>query len=100
MTEEIDTAEAAHVAALARLELSEDELERFAHELSLVLEHVQTIRRLDLGGVKPTVHAIALQNVLREDVVRPGVSRKDVLDVAPSVEDHRFRVPRILGEAP
>jgi aspartyl-tRNA(Asn)/glutamyl-tRNA(Gln) amidotransferase subunit C len=79
----------AHVASLARLHLSDEELDLFSDVASL-----------DLAGVAPTAHAMAVVNVLRPDEVRPGVDREEVLAQAPSVEDHRFRVPRILGEAP
>jgi aspartyl-tRNA(Asn)/glutamyl-tRNA(Gln) amidotransferase subunit C len=89
-----------HVADLARLELSEDELEMLAGELSPVLDHVEQIRQLDTAGVPVTAHPLAMTNVLRDDVVREGLSAEDALAGAPSVEDGRFSVPSILGEAP
>jgi aspartyl-tRNA(Asn)/glutamyl-tRNA(Gln) amidotransferase subunit C len=90
----------AHVAALARLELSPDELERFTEQLGVVLDHAADIAALDLRGVAPTAHPLPLVNVLREDEVQPGLDRDEVLAQAPAAEDDRFRVPRILGEAP
>jgi aspartyl-tRNA(Asn)/glutamyl-tRNA(Gln) amidotransferase subunit C len=90
----------AHVAALARLELSEEELDLFTPQLAEVLDHAADVASLDLAGVAPTAHAMAVTNVLRPDEVRPCLDRSEVLAQAPSVEDHRFRVPRILGEAP
>jgi aspartyl-tRNA(Asn)/glutamyl-tRNA(Gln) amidotransferase subunit C len=90
----------AHVADLARLELTEDELDLFTHQLAEVLDHAADVSSLDLEGVVPTAHAMAVTNVLRPDEARPCLDRDDVLAQAPSVEDHRFRVPRILGEAP
>lgn len=93
-------AEVAHVARLARLSLTTDELERFAAQLSAVLEHVEAVRGLDLADVPVTSHALGLRNVLRKDEVRPSLDRDVVLSAAPEVEDGRFRVPRILGEAP
>jgi aspartyl-tRNA(Asn)/glutamyl-tRNA(Gln) amidotransferase subunit C len=90
----------AHVAKLARLELSEEELDLFTVQLGSVLDHAADVSSLDLEGVVPTAHALAVTNVLRPDEVRVGVDRDEVLAQAPSVEDHRFRVPRILGEAP
>jgi aspartyl-tRNA(Asn)/glutamyl-tRNA(Gln) amidotransferase subunit C len=90
----------AHVAALARLELSEEELDLFTGQLAEVLDHAADVASLDLAGVVPTAHAMAVTNVLRPDEVRPCLDRSEVLAQAPSVEDHRFRVPRILGEAP
>lgn len=92
--------EVAHVARLARLELGEDELETYREQLSHVLEHVEAVRRLDTAALPPTSHAFALSNVLRPDEPRPGVARDEVLAAAPAAEDGRFRVPRILGEAP
>ena len=92
--------EVAHVADLARLELTEDELELFTGQLAEVLDHAADVASLDLNGVAPTAHAMAVSNVLRPDEVRPGLDRDEVLGQAPSVEDHRFRVPRILGDAP
>ncbi|MHB1517351.1 MAG: Asp-tRNA(Asn)/Glu-tRNA(Gln) amidotransferase subunit GatC [Acidimicrobiales bacterium] len=92
--------EVAHVAALARLELSEEELELFTGQLAKIIEHAADVAELDLAGVEPTVHAVEMTNVLRPDQVRPCLDREEVLAEAPSVEDHRFKVPRILGEAP
>ncbi len=90
----------AHVADLARLHLTDDELEMFTDQLAEVLDHAADISSLDLADVAPTAHAMALTNVLRLDEVRPGIDRDEVLAQAPDVEDHRFRVPPILGEAP
>ncbi|HUZ19730.1 MAG TPA: Asp-tRNA(Asn)/Glu-tRNA(Gln) amidotransferase subunit GatC [Acidimicrobiales bacterium] len=89
-----------HVAHLARLELTGEEVAHFAVQLSAVLEHVESLRRLDIASVPPTSHALELVNVLREDVVRPGLDRDEVLAEAPATEAGRFRVPSILGEAP
>lgn len=90
----------AHVASLARLHLSDEELDLFTGQLAEVLDHASDVASLDLAAVAPTAHAMAVVNVLRPDEVRPGMDREEVLAQAPSVEDHRFRVPRILGEAP
>jgi aspartyl-tRNA(Asn)/glutamyl-tRNA(Gln) amidotransferase subunit C len=90
----------AHVARLARLELTHDELERFTHQLADVLAHADDIAALDTAGVPPTAHPLPLRNVLRDDVPAPCLDRDEVLAAAPEVEDHRFRVPPILGEAP
>lgn len=90
----------AHVADLARLELTEEELDLFTGQLAEVLDHAADIASLDLAGVEPTAHAMAVTNVLRADEVRPGVDREEALAEAPSVEDHRFKVPPVLGEAP
>jgi aspartyl-tRNA(Asn)/glutamyl-tRNA(Gln) amidotransferase subunit C len=90
----------AHVARLARLSLSDDELDMFTAQLAKVLDHAADVASLDLAGVAPTAHPLPLENVLRPDVVVPGVPRGEVLAAAPDVEDDRFRVPRIVGEAP
>ena len=96
----ISRADVAHVARLARLDVTEDELDRFAEQLGAVLEHAAEVAALDTAGVPPTAHPYPLANVLRDDVVGPSLDRDEVLAVAPAAEDGRFRVPRILGEAP
>jgi aspartyl-tRNA(Asn)/glutamyl-tRNA(Gln) amidotransferase subunit C len=98
--ERLTREEVAHVANLARLELTEDELDLFTGQLAEVLDHAADVASLDLDGVAPTAHAMAVTNVLRPDEPRPVLDRDEVLAQAPAVEDHRFRVPRILGEAP
>ncbi len=90
----------AKVADLARLNLSEAELERYTEQLGAVLDHADDVASLNLDGVPPTAHPLPLVNVLRDDVVVEGVDRDEVLSQAPSVEDRRFRVPAILGEEP
>lgn len=88
------------MARLARLALTPEELERFTEQLGAVLEHAQDVEALDTAGVPPTAHPLPLNNVWREDVVTPSLDRDEVLSQAPDVEADRFRVPRILGEAP
>jgi aspartyl-tRNA(Asn)/glutamyl-tRNA(Gln) amidotransferase subunit C len=89
-----------HVARLARLALSDEEIERFTGQLEVILEHAADVSALDTEGVPPTAHPLPLVNVLRSDEPQPGVSRDDVLAMAPDAHDGRFRVPRILGQAP
>ena len=89
----IDREQVLHVARLARLKLSDEEVERMAGELSGVLEHVERISELDLDGVEPTSHVIELENVLRPDEPRPSWPREDVLERAPDPADGSFRVP-------
>ncbi len=96
----ITPADVAHVARLARLRLSDEELERFTGQLAAVLDHAGDVAALDTRGVEPTAHPLPLRNVLRDDVAQPCLSRDEVLAGAPEAEDGRFRVPRILGEAP
>jgi aspartyl-tRNA(Asn)/glutamyl-tRNA(Gln) amidotransferase subunit C len=89
-----------HVARLARLALTDEEVEALTHELDAILDHAAEVSALDTSDVPPTAHPLPLVNVLRADEVRPGVPRDEVLAEAPEAEDDRFRVPRILGEAP
>ena len=88
------------MARLARLSLSDDELEMFTGQLAAVLDHAQDVASLDTAGVPPTAHPLPLENVLRDDEPRPSLDRDEVLASAPAVEDDRFRVPPVLGEAP
>ena len=82
-----------HVARLARLELSEEEVERMTTELSGILEHVDRISELDLADVEPTSHVVALRNVFRADEPRPSLPREEALREAPDAADGAFRVP-------
>jgi aspartyl-tRNA(Asn)/glutamyl-tRNA(Gln) amidotransferase subunit C len=89
-----------HVANLARLTLSDEEVDLFTAQLRTVLDHAADVAALDLSHLAPTAHPLPVENVLRPDEPRPSLDRAEVLAAAPSVEDHRFRVPRIGGEAP
>ena len=93
---QLTRADVEHVAQLARLALSEDEIEQFTRELGVILEHAQQIAGLDTHDVPPTAHPVPLVNVLRPDDPRPCLDRDEVLAMAPAAEDNRFRVPRIL----
>ena len=93
-------AQVEHVARLARLALTDDELDALTPELAKILEHAAQVSALDTEGVPPTAHPLPLVNVFRADQVEPCLSRDEVLAQAPAAEDGRFRVPRILGEAP
>ena len=89
-----------HVARLARLDLSDAEVDALTHDLGAILDHAAQVSALDIADVPPTSHPLPLVNVFRPDVPRPGVDRDEVLAQAPAAEDGRFRVPRILGEEP
>jgi aspartyl-tRNA(Asn)/glutamyl-tRNA(Gln) amidotransferase subunit C len=89
----IDREQVLHIARLARLALSDEELERMASELSGILEHVERIGELDLDAVEPTSHVVALENVLRSDEPRPSLPRERALEPAPDLADGAFRVP-------
>jgi aspartyl-tRNA(Asn)/glutamyl-tRNA(Gln) amidotransferase subunit C len=85
--------EVVHVAKLARLELTEDELERFAGQLNAILEAVGKVSELDLSDVEPTLHPLELSNVWAEDEPRPSLSVEEALANAPDRENDGFRVP-------
>ncbi|MEZ5077951.1 MAG: Asp-tRNA(Asn)/Glu-tRNA(Gln) amidotransferase subunit GatC [Solirubrobacterales bacterium] len=89
----IDRGQVLHVARLARLRLSDEEVDRMTEELSGILAHVDRIGRMDLEGVEPTAHVIALENVLRADRPRPSLPREKALEPAPEPVDGTFRVP-------
>jgi aspartyl-tRNA(Asn)/glutamyl-tRNA(Gln) amidotransferase subunit C len=89
----IDRDQVLHVAKLARLRLSEEEVERMVGELSGILDHVDRMGNLDLEGVEPTSHVVALENVLRADEPRPSLPRDVALAPAPEPDDGAFRVP-------
>jgi aspartyl-tRNA(Asn)/glutamyl-tRNA(Gln) amidotransferase subunit C len=89
----IDREQVLHVARLARLELSEEELEAMSRELSSILEHVDRIGALDLDGVDPTSHVVDLVNVLRPDEPDPSLPRDHALEAAPDPVEGAFRVP-------
>jgi aspartyl-tRNA(Asn)/glutamyl-tRNA(Gln) amidotransferase subunit C len=82
-----------HVARLARLELTEEEVERFGSELSKVLDHIEKIGELDLADVEPTSHVVEIENVLRADEPRPSIPREKALESAPDAALGGFRVP-------
>jgi aspartyl-tRNA(Asn)/glutamyl-tRNA(Gln) amidotransferase subunit C len=92
---EIGRDEVLHVAKLARLELSDDEIERFRQQLSAILEAVGTVSELDLSGVEPTSHPLDIVNLWDEDSPRPCLSREDALANAPDPEDGYFGVPPV-----
>jgi aspartyl-tRNA(Asn)/glutamyl-tRNA(Gln) amidotransferase subunit C len=94
----ITRAEVAHLATLARLAMTDEELDRVGGELAVIIGAVSRIGDLDTADVPPTSHALPLTNVVREDVVRPGLTQEEALAAAPAAEEGRFRVPRILGE--
>ena len=92
---EIGRDEVLHVAKLARLELSDDEIERFREQLSAILEAVGTVSELDLSGVEPTSHPLEVVNVWDEDEPRPCLPREEALANAPDPEDGFFGVPPV-----
>ena len=89
----LDHEQVLHVARLARLELTDDEVDRMADELSKVLDHIEAIRELDLEGVPPTSHVIDVTNVLRADEPTPSLPRDVILAAAPEPVNDGFGVP-------
>jgi aspartyl-tRNA(Asn)/glutamyl-tRNA(Gln) amidotransferase subunit C len=90
--------EVAHLAKLARLAVTDDEIDVFAGQLDQILDSVAKVSEVAAADVPPTSHAVPLTNVFRQDVVVPGLTQQQALAGAPSAEEGRFRVPRILGE--
>jgi aspartyl-tRNA(Asn)/glutamyl-tRNA(Gln) amidotransferase subunit C len=95
---EISREEVRHLADLARIDLSDAELDHLAPQLGVILESIASINEVAAEDVPPTSHALPLSNVFREDVVVPGLTAEQALAGAPEVDQQRFSVPRILGE--
>jgi len=97
---EITRDDVAHLAGLARIALSDDELDRLGQELPKIVESVATVSQALEGreDVEPMSHPTPLRNVFRDDDVRPTLTPEDALAMAPAAEDQRFLVPKILGE--
>lgn len=100
MADRITRDDVVHVARLARLELTDDQIERFTGQLGAVLEHADDVAALDLADVEPTSHPYPLVNVLRADEVGLTLDNDQALSGAPDAAEGRFKVPAILGEAP
>ena len=90
--------EVAHLARLARLAVTDAELDLFAGQLDVILGAVARVGEVAADDIPPTSHAVPLQNVFRPDVRRPSLEQSQALAGAPAAEDGRFRVPQILGE--
>ncbi len=92
----ITAEQVAHIAALSRLSLTEQEVETFRDQLSSIIEYVEQLRTLETTGVEPTSHILPLSNVMREDVVRPCLPREEALRNAPDGTEEFYRVPKII----
>ncbi|WP_419931167.1 Asp-tRNA(Asn)/Glu-tRNA(Gln) amidotransferase subunit GatC [Candidatus Poriferisodalis sp.] len=97
-TAAISTDQVAHVARLARIELTADEIQHYTGHLGRVLEHARELEDLDLADVPPLAHPYPLHNVFRDDVAGLSVNRDEVLAQAPAASDGQFEVPPVLGE--
>lgn len=91
--------EVAHLAKLARLALTDDELDHYAQQLDVIIGAVARVSEAVSPDIPPTSHAIPMTNVFRDDVVSPSLTNAEALSGAPAQEDERFRVPRILDES-
>ena len=99
MLAETNQVDLAHVAHLARLQLTDAELARFAAQLKDILAYVAKLNELDVTGVEPMAHAVPLTNVLRADEVRPSLTTAEALQSAPRHDGECFLVPAVLGES-
>lgn len=88
--------EVEHIAALARLELTAEEKERFRAQLSAILDYAASLQELDTAGIPPTSSVLPERSVLRADEPRPGLTPEELLANAPRVDDGQFRVPPVL----
>ncbi len=87
-----------HVAALARLSFSEDEKVKLTAQLNEILRYMEQLNTLDTGNVEPLSHVIELQNVFRQDVLRPSLPREEALKNAPAHTEEFFKVPKVIGD--
>jgi aspartyl-tRNA(Asn)/glutamyl-tRNA(Gln) amidotransferase subunit C len=88
--------EIGHISLLARLELSEEEMDLFSRQLGSIIEYIKKLNELDTSGVEPTAHVLPLHNVFREDVVQPSLPREMALQNAPERNEQFYRVPKII----
>ena len=87
-----------HIAALARLEFTDEEKLKFTHQLNDILSYVEQLNKLDTSNVEPLSHVIELGNVFREDVVKPGLAPREALSNAPAKTEKFFKVPKVIGD--
>ncbi len=85
-----------HIAHLARLELTEAEMEKFSKQLGNILAHVEQLKKLDVEGVEPTAFAVPLSNVLRADEVKPSLPQSEAVKNAPKQRGNLFIVPKVV----
>jgi aspartyl-tRNA(Asn)/glutamyl-tRNA(Gln) amidotransferase subunit C len=95
----ITRADVAHLARLARIAMTDDELDHLAEQLDVILGAVARVQEVAAADIPPTSHALPLTNVFRADEPRPALGADAALAAAPAAEDGRFRVPQILGDA-
>ena len=94
--ERITKEQVKHVANLSRLELSDDEVVKFAKQLDEIIDYAEQLNELDTNNIVPTAHVLEVKNVMRKDEVRPSIDREDTFKNAPDHEDGQYKVPRII----
>jgi aspartyl-tRNA(Asn)/glutamyl-tRNA(Gln) amidotransferase subunit C len=87
-----------HIAKLARLEFTQEEMEKFTHQLNEILAYMEQLNKLDTTSVEPLAHVIELNNVFRRDEVKPGLTTEEALRNAPSKTEKFFKVPKVIGD--
>ena len=98
MSDTLDEAAVRHVAHLARLNISDEEVARFAVQLSAILKYMDQLNEVETADVPPTAHALQLANVLRDDSIRTPCSAAEAISNAPQSQDTFFRVPKVLDQ--
>lgn len=98
MQQKIDAEQVKKVAKLARLELSDSEIEEFTGQLGAILEYVEKMNALDTADVEPLAHCLPISNILRDDVVKPSLGTDETLANAPQRDGPFFKVPKILDD--
>ena len=93
----LDQNQVRHVARLARLNLSDAEVARFSRELTVILDYIDELQKVNTDGVEPREQFITAENVFRDDVAKPSLPREIVLAMAPKADDQYFLVPRVIG---
>ena len=86
-----------HIAKLAKLEFSDEEKEKFTHQFNDILKYIEQLNSLDTSNVEPLSHVIELQNVFREDSVRPSIPTEEALKNAPDKTEEHFKVPKVIS---
>ncbi len=94
----LDQATAKKVSLLARLRLTDEELQLITSQLGVIVEYIDQLSQLDTESVEPMAHAVELTNVFRDDMVQPSLDRDDVLANAPQADEEFYRVPAVLGD--
>ena len=98
MSKKIDKAQVKHIAKLARLEMEEEEVERFSEQLSSIVDYIEKLNELDTDLIEPLAHCLPIHNVFREDVAKESLGVERALSNAPEREEEYFKVPKILDD--